>query len=330
MKSMAVLVSSLTRQGPCLGALAFHQLYHSNQVECVLISRYTTLQNKILMGDVKLTSTYLKMWLTLNFRNSLSHVVSFDLKADLVNIFSRGTSIVYIRANNKENYTDTFGKFLGYVLFKFHKLILYRAQMIFALSDTMKEEYLGDLRIYNKIQVLPNFIDQKKDFDLTKTENSFLIVASLIPRKRVIETVECFIAEFHNESKVTLTVIGDGVLRSSLEKIIDQGAYLFKLKYINESIDPSAYFASHAHFILMSKSEGLSRASLEAANNGCKLLLSNIDIHKEYYSEIGLLLDDFKGLRIALRDCFNDKDNINSAFPLACSQSFIWSKLQKL
>ena len=330
MIGVAVLVSALTRQGPSLGALAFQQLYHSKQVECLLISRYTTLQKNRLIGDVKLTSTYLKMWLTLNFGNSLSRVVSFDLKADLVNILSKGRSIIYIRANNKENYTDTFGRIAGLLLFEFHKLILYRAYIVFALSETMKEEYRGNIAIYDKIQVLPNFIDQQSDLNLTKTKNSFLIVASLIPRKRVIETVECFIAEFCNKSEVTLTVIGDGVLKSSLENIIDQGVYMFKLEYISESIDPSAYFASHAYFILMSKSEGISRSSLEAANSGCKLLLSSIDVHKEYFSETALLLDDFEDLRIALRDCYDGKVTVNPAFPLVCSQSFIWSKLEKL
>jgi len=324
------LVSSLTRQGPSLGALAFQQLHHSKHSDCILISRHTSFELNDLNDQIKLTSTYFKMWVTLNFHLKLSSKVSFDLKTDLVNILSKGKSIIYLRANNKANYTNTFGTFFGILLYEIHKLILYRADVVFALSNTMKEEYRTIPKIYKKIKIVPNFIDQRVRFDLKKKINSFLIVASLTPRKRVIETVESFIAEFEYNSDVSLTVIGDGILRPLLEKMIKKCNCEFKITYIRDSIDPGPYFATHEYFILMSQSEGLSRASLEASNSGCKLLLSNIDVHREYFGDISILINDFDDLRKVLRDCYCGKNStLSPAFPLFCAQSYIWSTLKK-
>jgi glycosyltransferase involved in cell wall biosynthesis len=103
------------------------------------------------------------------------------------------------------------------------------------------------------------------------------------------------------------------------------------VEFISDSIDPGPYFASSEYFILMSLSEGLSRASLEAANSGCKLILSNIDVHKEFFSEVGLLIDNFEDLKQVLRSCYDVRHaNIYPSYPLDCAQSFIWKKLKKM
>jgi glycosyltransferase involved in cell wall biosynthesis len=328
MSGIAVLISALTRQGPCLGALAFQQLYYLKGFPCLLISRYTTFHSGKLIGNVVLSRTYLKMWSILNFKHRIDNVVSFDLKSDLINILSRGRSIIYLRANNKENYSDTFGSLIGFFLYQIHKIILLRADMILVLSETMRYDYLNDKRIYKKIHVLPNFIDQKNYSNIVKKPNSYLVVASLIARKRVIETVDSFLSEFQCVKDISLTIIGDGILKSKLKKMLNERIYDFKITFVNESVDPSDYFASHEYFILMSKSEGLSRASLEAANSGCKLILSNIDIHKEYYNDIALLINDFEELRVALRKCYLGENFFYPAFPFICSESYVWSKIK--
>ena len=331
MEEIAVLVSALNRQGPSLGALAFQNLHTKNNINCTLITRWTSLHKDNSKEKIRVSSTYLKMWFILNTFSKAKTKISFDLKVDVVNILSKGRSIIYLRANNRENYTDTFGKYLGVLLYEFHKILLYCADVIYALSRTMKEEYRDVLPIYQKIEVIPNFIDQRLNYELIKRKNTFLIVASIIPRKRVIETVEAFISEFHSTTDVSLTVIGDGSLRIKLEEYIAKSDFNVKIEFISESIDPSPYFASHEYFILMSLSEGLSRASLEAANSGCKLLLSNIDVHKEYFSETGLLLDNFQDLKKAFRDCYDMKDEyLCPSFPLDCAQSFIWMKLTRM
>jgi glycosyltransferase involved in cell wall biosynthesis len=330
MEEIAVLVSALTRQGPSLGALAFQKLHTKNNVNCTLITRWISLHEDNLKEKNVVSSTYLKMWFILSTFSKAKTKISFDLKVDVVNILSKGRSIIYLRANNRENYTDTFGKYRGVLLYEFHKLLLHRADVIYALSKTMKEEYRDTSRIYQKIKVIPNFIDERLDHELIKRKNTFLIVASIIPRKRVFETVEAFISEFHGTTDVSLTVIGDGVLRVKLEEYVSKCDFKFNIEFITESIDPSHYFAFHEYFILMSLSEGLSRASLEAANSGCKLLLSNIDVHKEYFGETALLLDNFKDLKKALRDCYDIEENyLCPSFPLDCAQSLVWTRLTK-
>ena len=68
----------------------------------------------------------------------------------------------------------------------------------------------------------------------------------------------------------------------------------------------------------MSDSEGLSRASLEASYFNCKLILSNIDVHNEFFSDYALIVNSFSELSDKLTLISNEQILLNPGFPFSC------------
>jgi hypothetical protein len=91
-------------------------------------------------------------------------------------------------------------------------------------------------------------------------------------------------------------------------------------------VDPLVFFEESEYFILMSDSEGLSRASLEASYYNCKLILSNIDVHNEFFSDYALIVKSFSELSNKLTLIGNEQILLNPGFPSSCKSVNIEQK----
>lgn len=328
MTKVGVLISNLDRSGPCLGAVAFSQLCNVNKFDVELLTRKNYLLGKDL-NNVKVSSldTYFRIWKKLNFESNFSEIISFDLKMDLLNVLSKGKTVIYIRADNKENYRDTFGFILGRILYYFHLILLMLAEEVWVLSNVI-ESKLDLYLIRNKIHVIPNFISYPPSCEIKKIQNSFLVVSSIIKRKRVLSIVKSFLNIYRYNSSASLTIIGQGYLENNLNLLLDSEEFTCSINFINESIQPKEYFLESEYFILMSSSEGLSRAALEASNYGCKLILSDIPVHREYFLDYAVLALNFDILTDIFKKLNDGSLILRPAFPLKCAQSYVLSKIR--
>ena len=325
------MVSALERSGPSLGALAMLKLLEKNndKYNVKLISRFKKDKNFLIdEKNIIYSKNYLKTLSLLlkNIKNEDVFCISYDLKMDFINVLSGRTSMIYIRANNLDNYSTTFGKPLGKVLYNFHNILLKLCSGIFVLTHTQKKIFENSgFGFIKKTHVLPNFIDEITKRTFRKKKNSFLIIGSFIERKRIYESLKSFLSAFRDDENYSLTIIGEGPLKSKIKKLIKDD-FKCSIKIISESVNPLKFLQESEYFILMSDSEGLSRASLEASYFNCKLILSDIDVHNEFFSDYGLIVKSFNELVGKFRLIREGKILLKPGFPTRCKSISIEKK----
>ena len=326
-----LLVSSVERSGPSLGALAMLKLLekNKNKYDVKLISRFKKDANFLLdEKNIVYTNNYFKTFIILlkNKNNKNFVCLSYDIKMDFINVLSVKKSLIYIRANNLDNYSTTFGDIFGNILYNFHNILLKFCSGIFVLTNTQKKIFQNsDFNFVKKTHVLPNFIDEVPLRPFKKKKNSFLIIGSFIERKRIYESLKAFLTSFRNDENYSLTIIGNGNQNAKINSLISQN-HKCSVRIINELVNPLVFFEESEFFILMSDSEGLSRASLEASYFNCKLILSNIDVHNEFFSDYALIVNSFSELSDKLTLISNEQILLNPGFPFSCKSVNIEQK----
>lgn len=321
-----LIVSAIERSGPSLGLLALFKLLkkYPEKYEVKVISRFCR-NFEIIDKDIIYTNNYFNTFLLLKNIKKKDEVfcLSYDIKMDLINVISGKNDFIYVRGNLLDNYSVIFGNFFGKILYFFHTTLLKKCFGILVLTKTQEKIFKNIKYSFgNKISLLPNFIDEVPKQNIKKKKNTFLIISSLIKRKRVFETLKSFIDVFNDNEDYSLTIIGDGIQHSKILSLKSNN-YKCSVKIINESINPIEFLKESEYFILMSDSEGLSRASLEASYFNCKMILSNIDVHKEFFSEFALLVDSFKELKVQLNLIKKEKISLKTGYPELCNANNI-------
>jgi glycosyltransferase involved in cell wall biosynthesis len=108
----------------------------------------------------------------------------------------------------------------------------------------------------------------------------------------MVHAVELLISQGHD---VKLDVIGDGPLRESISFIVVRNSLQEHIHLHGQVANPYPLIAVADAFILPSRSEGVSRAALEALHLGVPCVLRDVDGNVELLSEPGagvLFLDD--------------------------------------
>jgi len=233
----------------------------------------------------------LKLWKILR-SCKYKAIFSFGFRPDLL-MYNLEKSIHYniIRINPNYSNPHKFGKIALFFMIYIHKLILRNSSNNITVSYSLKNILLFNHNIIS--DVVPNGINHhiyypeinrtvKKKLRNEKLGNSytneilFLSVGSLIERKNVIELVEFF-------SKVTLrniklVIIGDGPLYKKIKKMKPRNVVF--LRYIADVIP---YYKMADYYISSSHSEGFPNAVLEALSSGLPVMLSEIEMHKEFF-----------------------------------------------
>lgn len=120
-----------------------------------------------------------------------------------------------------------------------------------------------------------NLID-RKELNIKDTDIIYLYVGVLSERKNVLELLESF-KKYHKENEILL-VLGDGNLKDKCLKYESENIRI--LGFVN---NPTDFMNVADIYISASKSEGFSISVLEALQNKCYLLLSDINAHKECF-----------------------------------------------
>lgn len=205
--------------------------------------------------------------------------ISMCLSADWINRFCRGQAVTCtsVRGNLLQNYRFDYG-WLGVPLALAHLLTLRSFDHVVAMTSSMAKQlcWLAAL----KPRVIGNFVDENalEQYRQTKIKMGpfrFVFVGSLSVRKQpklVITAIEKL-----RDQNVQLDLIGDGPLREELCSLVDSLGLQGHVRFHGQVADPCAIVAAADVFVLPSRSEGISRAALEALHLGVPCVLRDVD-----------------------------------------------------
>jgi glycosyltransferase involved in cell wall biosynthesis len=216
--------------------------------------------------------------------------ISMCLSADLLNLFCRNHSVICasVRGNLPQNYYHDYGWF-GTFLAVGHLLALRRLDHVVAMTNAMADQIYT--RIGLRPQVIGNFVDEAVLEPYRRIEPSlsgqlrFVFVGSLSARKQpdlVITAMNQL-----RDSDAHLDVIGDGPQRAALGRLVVSMGLESRVRLHGHVAYPHMIVASADVFVLPSRSEGVSRAALEALYLGVPCVLRDVDGNAELLSTPG-------------------------------------------
>ncbi|MEK7579308.1 MAG: glycosyltransferase [Patescibacteria group bacterium] len=125
----------------------------------------------------------------------------------------------------------------------------------------------------------------RAELGLTKEKKIVLNVGRLKPQKNQALLIEGFLT-FHKENpEYVLVILGDGIERSNLERLLSLRGGLPFVKLLGHRDDAYAFYAAADIFVLSSRHEGGPNAVLEAIAFGLPVLSTRIAGVNEYIRE---------------------------------------------
>lgn len=215
--------------------------------------------------------------------------LSMCLSADLFNRFCSGDAVICssVRGNLLQNYRHDYG-ILGIFLAIVHLMALRSFDQVIAMSDAMATQIHSIAGV--KPRIIGNFVDEqaleyfRSASPYAKGELRFVYVGSLTNRKQpklIVHAIKLLISQGY---KVKLDLIGDGPLRESLSTMVVKHNLQTHVQLHGQVRNPYPLIAAADAFILPSRSEGVSRAALEALYLGVPCVLRNVDGNAELLS----------------------------------------------
>lgn len=234
---------------------------------------------------------------------------SSTLPADLVVALSnvnRNKWCVTMHCNIYRDYFTRFRRIHAKLCIKAHEYVLKKAKKIICCSESICPPYIA--RIGGDIIVIKNGIDVSnivEIFNLDKIElrrqlgldlkkKIMIVVGSIDSRKNSLFITESYLNM--KQDDVKLIFLGEGPDLESCRRIAD-GVIEFRGKVDNVPL----YLRCSDLYISMSKSEGLPLSVIEAGCFGKKMILSDIDSHKE-------IVQEYKGSGVNLVAAKNTMD----------------------
>jgi glycosyltransferase involved in cell wall biosynthesis len=224
--------------------------------------------------------------------------ISMCLSADLINRFCRSQAITCssIRSNLLQNYRFDYG-WSGVPLALGHLLALHTFDHVVAMTHSMAAQIHTLAALQPK--VIGNFVDEtaleryRQIHGPVSGPLRFVFVGSLSERKQpalVISAIEKLV-----DQDIRLDVLGYGPLSEKLSGIVESKGLRSRVRLHGQVSDPCPIVSIADAFILPSRSEGVSRAALEALYLGVPCVMRDVDGNSE-------LLDTFGSGALFARD----------------------------
>lgn len=109
-----------------------------------------------------------------------------------------------------------------------------------------------------------------------------------------------------------LQLIGDGSLRSDLEKLVEQSGLTARITFLGNQLDVHSYLEKSHIFVLLSDWEGLPISIIEAMRVGLPIIATNVGGVKELVEDHGngflVERDNFELLKQRLHQLIMDAD----------------------
>lgn len=215
-----------------------------------------------------------------------AHVGSLSMcfSADWINRFcgKQAVTCASVRGNLPQNYRFDYG-WRGIPLALGHLLLLRAFDHVVAMTSSMANQLHSLAGIQS--HVIGNFVDEAA-LDYRRQVGTrmpgplrFVFVGSLSQRKQpelIITAMEKL-----QDNDTCLDVVGDGPLHAPLEYLIVSRGLQNRIRLHGQVADPLSIVAGADAFVLPSRSEGVSRAALEALHLGVPCVLRDVDGNAE-------------------------------------------------
>jgi glycosyltransferase involved in cell wall biosynthesis len=215
--------------------------------------------------------------------------LSMCLSADIFNRFCSEVAVIFssVRGNLPQNYRHDYGM-LGTYLAAIHLLVLRSFDHVVAMTEAMATQIYSIAGVRPKI--IGNFVDEQaiECFRCATPHVTevlrFVYVGSLTHRKQptlIVEAIRILVSQGYD---VKLDLIGDGPLRESISAMVVKNDLQEYVHLHGQVGNPYPLIAEADAFVLPSRSEGVSRAALEALHLGVPCVLRNVDGNSELLS----------------------------------------------
>lgn len=306
MDNIAYVVSDLKRVGPTNQTLNIIKNSDFKEKSIVItlfdepkdsmIEEYTTNNIKIISlhlnrklfffnGIVKLKKT-LKEY-NINLVHSYGIIADTLTQKSCKNI----PHVITLRNYPKEDISTRMTPLKSFIALNMHLKTLKNCKHLVTCSKTVARKMKNDYPNLNLVAI-QNGVDiekfncnydksvLRKKYNFETDGKIYICTNSFTKRKRIDETIECFIENCNKNDYLLLLGKGDLFLEIKNKYSFDNIKFLGKVDNVIEYLNLSDYFISS------SESEGLPNAVLESISCGLPVLLSNIDEHKEVLNEI--------------------------------------------
>ncbi len=142
------------------------------------------------------------------------------------------------------------------------KKLYAKTKKIIVVSQAIKKQLKNSLLIYNGVEI--------KECKEQKFSNYILNVGRLHPQKGQIDLIKAF-NKIKSKIKENLIIVGDGVLKNELKKLIKELNLEDRVKLTGYD-DPYKYYKNAELFVFPSYYEGHPNALLEAMKCGCAVV----------------------------------------------------------
>jgi glycosyltransferase involved in cell wall biosynthesis len=219
------------------------------------------------------------------------NVVSLSMcfSADLFNRFCSEAAVICssVRSNLLQNYRYDYGM-IGPCLAITHLLALRSFDHVFAMTEAMARQIHAIAGVRSRI--IGNFVDEqalecyRSESPNVKGGFRFVYIGSLTHRKQpalIVQAIKLLISQGYD---VKLDMIGDGPLREKISAMVVKNGLQEHVQLHGQVVNPFPLIAGADAFVLPSRSEGVSRAALEALHLGVPCVLRNVDGNAELLS----------------------------------------------
>ncbi len=200
----------------------------------------------------------------------------------------------------------------GVVRFLAYKI---RGVVPVGISDTVADSISREHKIKReKVPVVYNGVDCKR-YDLPKIKSDkirFVTVGNIYSVKNYSFLIDCFAEVARENENISLTIVGDGVLRGEIEEQAQQLGVADKIRITGVVSDVENYLADADVYVASSVFEGLPISMLEAMSAGLPVVSTNVggvpDIIKNGENGILVALGDKEGYVQAIRELITDEE----------------------
>ena len=230
-----------------------------------------------------------------SFCPGIIHSQGFRADVIAARFFSKHAKVATIRNFPHEDYTMTYGHFIGRLMSSIHMHVIRKKHVQCVAVSPSVQKNLNEKMLILGVEVVENGVDLDKFWPVSKKKKSllrskydipdrakvFIVSGGLTIRKDPIFLIDfwkrCCPANGENH----IIFIGDGELE---EKCAVETAGVENIHMMGAAADVSEYLQLSDFFLSSSKAEGLPNAALEALACGLPVILSDIGPHIDLLS----------------------------------------------